>query len=164
MREEDHPRVCGKDTINGTTYLIAAGSPPRVRERQSDVAIFYAVDGITPACAGKTAPFSSISQPRRDHPRVCGKDDSFHHNRLLTIGSPPRVRERHNCRVHCSTSNRITPACAGKTLQKDFINRPIQDHPRVCGKDFLGKRFHVWNIGSPPRVRERPHKLTCILL
>ena len=137
MREEDHPRVCGKDTINGTTYLIAAGSPPRVRERQSDVAIFYAVDGITPACAGKTAPFSSISQPRRDHPRVCGKDPPKRLYQPPHPGSPPRVRERLSRKAFPCVEHRITPACAGKTSQADLYTLVSEDHPRVCGKDQI---------------------------
>ena len=55
----------------------------------------------------------------------------------------------------CATKkDRITPACAGRTVQllnKNFIN---QDHPRVCGKDIIAKPNQCFFEGSPPRVRE----------
>ena len=33
--------------------------------------------GITPACAGRTAPEKLDGTEGEDHPRVCGKDISF---------------------------------------------------------------------------------------
>ena len=51
---QDHPRVCGKDNLVVVVCYFAAGSPPRVRERQLPCAPNSRHCGITPACAGKT--------------------------------------------------------------------------------------------------------------
>ena len=50
---------------------------------------------------------------------------------------------------------RITPACAGKTLEARVSEMVIRDHPRVCGKnpEKLDEDSHYG--GSPPRVREK---------
>ena len=97
----------------------------------------------------------SIGLPCKDHPRVCGKDLALSWISLPPIGSPPRMRERlwkgyTNC---CFV--RITPAYAGKTALV-FVNRTQdEDHPRVCGKDFVDPKVSVVTQGSPPRMRER---------
>ena len=50
----DHPRLRGKDPVVDEVSTRKAGSPPLTRERRTaDVAI-PAIDGITPAYAGKT--------------------------------------------------------------------------------------------------------------
>ena len=69
----DHPRVCGEKCGCGRSDFVAAGSPPRVRGKDSPDNKNISGRGITPACAGK----SDMSFPRRlllrDHPRVCGE-------------------------------------------------------------------------------------------
>ncbi len=70
----DHPRSCGKDTVQIENIASPLGSPPLVRERLADVAYSCIAGGITPARAGKTqcgGPGGYLSQ---DHPRSCGKD------------------------------------------------------------------------------------------
>ena len=55
------------------------------------------------------------------------------------------------CKVQ--VASRITPAYAGKSIQLDFLDRPVEDHPRLCGEKKLevsGKRS---NTGSPPPMR-----------
>ena len=49
----------------------------------------------------------------------------------------------------------ITPACAGKTLFDYDTFTEVQDHPRVCGKNFESKLATSLEPGSPPRVREK---------
>ena len=93
------------------------------------------MEGITPACAGKTTPVQRLKNALKDHPRVCGKDFRALPEDARTVGSPPRVRERlfHNAtRQVCAG---ITPACAGKTQKKEVFKVRKEDHPRVCGKD-----------------------------
>ena len=52
-----------------------------------------------------------------------------------------------------SGDERITPACAGKTVELfEFGNAP-EDHPRVCGENASTNSDKAANIGSPPRVR-----------
>ena len=129
------------------------GSPPRVRGKAESFKDENGKVRITPACAGKRAPFQKKSTPGRDHPRVCGEKQ-----RTLAVqdepqGSPPRVRGKVQvvcCR--CLTCG-ITPACAGKSsalMQRSGTNG---DHPRVCGEKRALSRSWAACGGSPPRVR-----------
>ena len=71
---------------------------------------------ITPACAGKTYLLHRAGRCRGDHPRVCGENYISFHVLPVQIGSPPRVRGKLNVGHMDSWADRITPACAGKTL------------------------------------------------
>ena len=70
----DHPRVCGKNVNHCYRDSVFSGSPPRVREKQFLYNTLSVKQRITPACAGKTPRHYSAFRPRRDHPRVCGKN------------------------------------------------------------------------------------------
>ena len=52
------------------------------------------MDGITPACAGKTYLPEERETVVRDHPRVCGKNIQKLTKTQGMWGSPPRVREK----------------------------------------------------------------------
>ena len=112
----DHPRVCGKNIQKLTKTQGMWGSPPRVREKLSFSDPVGPPTGITPACAGKTSLPKFALDALKDHPRVCGKNWSVRFNTKNKAGSPPRVREKRNCRFENGPPCRITPACAGKTL------------------------------------------------
>ena len=155
--------MCGKNTDTFGFASSMIGSPPRVREKRPIITNGIACIGITPACAGKTPITPHICQPRRDHPRVCGKNDDLFGDIAKFVGSPPRVREKLSSSRRSDTSYGITPACAGKTLLNFFNYVVYQDHPRVCGKNFMLKTAKLKGEGSPPRVREKlslePQKL-----
>ena len=91
--------------------------------------------GITPACAGKTAPRHPCPGKNQDHPRMCGKDSMNSLYLASSSGSPPHVRERLLLRTNSLTADRITPACAGKTTHDIAVPQLFRDHPRMCGKD-----------------------------
>ena len=69
------------------------GSPPRVREERYGIREGVYVEGITPACAGRTRPLPYLQFLNQDHPRVCGKNGDACVGGNARIGSPPRVRE-----------------------------------------------------------------------
>ena len=97
---------------------------------------------------------SFIASTAWDHPRVCGKDALILSLKYLASGSPPRVREG---QFVCNVSfclHRITPACAGRTSKYRPDERELEDHPRVCGKDYHREDICPLLLGSPPRVRE----------
>ena len=73
---------------------------------------------------------------------------------VLDLGSPPRVREGQYTFDLYRHPHRITPACAGRTAKGFDLLISCQDHPRVCGKDFMQTRLWKSVQGSPPRVRE----------
>ena len=49
----------------------------------------------------------------------------------------------------------ITPAYAGKTLPKPFLDAHCRDHPRLRGKDNRYDVYDDYGMGSPPLTRER---------
>ena len=69
----DHPRVCGEKYIVLLTTISVWGSPPRMRGKVRPCGACQPPAGITPAYAGKRAPFQKMSTLGRDHPRVCGE-------------------------------------------------------------------------------------------
>ena len=86
---------------------------------------------------------------------MCGKNRYILCSSTKTLGSPPRVREKRLNTRHLSLELGITPACAGKTYIQQFQFKEYEDHPRVCGKNWISwTLMSVWQ-GSPPRVREK---------
>ena len=132
---QDHPRSCGKDMVCYFLNTTKPGSPPLVRERLRPEFYNRVCEGITPARAGKTIEAILVIVKAEDHPRSCGKDASDMSRTILTMGSPPLVRERPAGTAQTESGSGITPARAGKT--HICINQAVQrqDHPRSCGKD-----------------------------
>ena len=112
-------------------------------------------DGITPACAGKSATADWYPPLIWDHPRVCGEEPLLIFARAAVIGSPPRVRGRGRSHHRLCRRARITPACAGKRIYGPVVPARTKDHPRVCGEEPGQPRHRVYRKGSPPRVRGR---------
>ena len=94
----------------------------------------YWHNGITPAYAGKSWLFAISAGLFWDHPRVCGEKFEGTEEELADLGSPPRMRGKDHTAIERNTSDRITPAYAGKSQEiKNNISR-YGDHPRVCGE------------------------------
>ena len=109
--------------------------------------------GITPACAGNTAPALERERPIWDHPRMCGEYLSEAITCRPIPGSPPHVRGILCKNLGMCADEGITPACAGNTnggLEGSIFCR---DHPRMCGEYFTRNRNTSNFTGSPPHVR-----------
>ena len=89
----------------------------------------------------------------RDHPRVCGEKSSGRKDNCGWPGSPPRVRGKGAWKHGKETWVGITPACAGKRVQRISFAPLLWDHPRVCGEKSHSLRPSAVVVGSPPRVR-----------
>ena len=90
---------------------------------------------------------------------MCGENALLRGQEADGRGSPPRVRGKRAKELNSRKPSRITPACAGKTLDALYLYGVNKDHPRVCGENlFLEVRIKS-QAGSPPRVRG---KLLCI--
>ena len=85
---------------------------------------------------------------------MCGKDLLFLPLVRTFIGSPPRVREELIGDFDSMLGDRITPACAGRTLWSYPKKVSVKDHPRMCGKNAEIKDVVGDNTGSPPLARE----------
>ena len=147
--------MCGKNLDFSSALGERVGSPPRVREKLDVSYILVHFTRITPACAGKTTTLAFASEIAWDHPRVCGKNSIWMRQTTLHSGSPPRVREKQRNEDMIINNDRITPACAGKTLFLSTTTYRLWDHPRVCGKNLQSKQQTKNRPGSPPRVREK---------
>ena len=125
--------MCGENTAPMFAGVRLTGSPPRVRGKHRGPHLHPGHRGITPACAGKTYRYISLSARRQDHPRVCGENLPLHFTVSSKTGSPPRVR--------------------GKRRWKPAVPSARRDHPRVCGENASALLMLSDSAGSPPRVR-----------
>ena len=132
---QDHPRRCGENCQLCSPYFNAPGSPPQVRGKLRPSARVLDTDGITPAGAGKTRPGGVHHGGRGDHPRRCGENYIHGGSRGRCRGSPPQVRGKPAARLGRSSRSRITPAGAGKTIDRKILTAVKKDHPRRCGEN-----------------------------
>ena len=72
----DHPRVCGEKCAAFTRFVVAVGSPPRMRGKDAAEMPEVWRCRITPAYAGKRYVAGDTLKSFRDHPRVCGEKAS----------------------------------------------------------------------------------------
>ena len=114
----DHPRVCGEKTLCPGPYLKSKGSPPRVRGKGGDGLSHAALEGITPAYAGKSKTRPLLHHLGRDHPRVCGEKCPPGKFFFMTVGSPPRMRGKVHQHLCGLVGLGITPAYAGKSVRR----------------------------------------------
>ena len=108
---------------------------------------------ITPAYAGKSAPFRAGPTGAPDHPRVCGEKEVTHNTNKFSKGSPPRMRGKVRLREILLRYQGITPAYAGKREAQGGNVTALKDHPRVCGEKLFATTQLEYNPGSPPRMR-----------
>ena len=145
--------MCGEYNPNSPHCTNVEGSPPRVRGIPVGDASPGLFGGITPACAGNTAPPPPCAVPWWDHPRVCGEYPYDADLLGEAEGSPPRVRGIQKSLVAGELRHGITPACAGNTRTSEPGLRGCWDHPRVCGEYLELTERGRSAMGSPPRVR-----------
>ena len=111
---------------------------------------------ITPAGAGKTIVQAELGLHGEDHPRRCGENSRALACRLRARGSPPQVRGKPMVSQLLSEVAGITPAGAGKTLERKGFIVTKTDHPRRCGENDVRLRKFDPVPGSPPQVRGKP--------
>ena len=129
------------------------GSSPRVRGKHWLARFARAVDGLIPACAGKTISHLLHHLRCGAHPRVCGENKNSHGAINRAVGSSPRVRGKQVRETRQGVFNRLIPACAGKTLYLKTRSQHSTAHPRVCGENPPCVVVTESNPGSSPRVR-----------
>ncbi len=108
--------MCREKIDHIRDFNEGAGSPLRVQGK--DLSYRFYEDGyrITPACAGKRISNRTQATLSEDHPCVCReKQDSFSAH-SLRFGSPLRVQGKEEVLTAIERNDRITPACAGKSV------------------------------------------------
>ena len=152
-RSTVHPRVCGEHSrVRGDAHA-GDGSSPRVRGTRGVDEIGTVLDRFIPACAGNTAPISTIPERWTVHPRVCGEHIGGRNGAAKQFGSSPRVRGTQPPEAPRRRSARFIPACAGNTERSRRRPRSPPVHPRVCGEHRLNRPSGCVKSGSSPRVR-----------
>ena len=99
---------------------------------------------ITPAYAGKRSSQRNIFKFFWDHPRLCGEKVIINDEMELEAGSPPPMRGKECPHSLPAVGGRITPAYAGKRLDRSPAHSQTRDHPRLCGektKKILKQRY-----------------------
>ena len=91
------------------------GSPLRMRGKESLSPFKVSVTGITPAYAGKSPDILTDAWEYGDHPCVCGEKVFIAGNSSIHSGSPLRMRGKVENIIKSESTNRITPAYAGKS-------------------------------------------------
>ena len=114
----DHPRVCGEQAVRMHAYRCLKGSSPRVRGAVCGCVHTAPVDGIIPACAGSSLHSGRRGPRARDHPRVCGEQNSALMIAASCWGSSPRVRGAVGSWINSMSDFGIIPACAGSSRLK----------------------------------------------
>ena len=84
---------------------------------------------------------------------MCGEKFFVASVTMLILGSPPLVRGKETAAEPADGGERITPACAGKSLLNLFLHLYSKDHPRLCGEKKKLFVSSLTSIGSPPLVR-----------
>ena len=150
--------MCGENPRPKARRFTSGGSSPRVRGKRVGDFAGFRVDGLIPACAGKTVCPCFRASRGGAHPRVCGENavgfdtvDNFQ-------GSSPRVRGKHRVFVLHRRGVRLIPACAGKTNSGGFRTGGAEAHPRVCGENKATARRPGTRLGSSPRVRGKRYR------
>ena len=132
------------------------GSSPRVRGTPASTLAAFLATGIIPACAGNTPEARKFRDIPGDHPRVCGEHFGGLKDKVLGVGSSPRVRGTRTRLLHGADLRGIIPACAGNTFRLCSSSSSAWDHPRVCGEHEPGSYTARIFEGSSPRVRGTP--------
>ena len=148
-----HPRVCGEHVLARCRSRCAGDSPPRVRGAPDLGSADAGRIRLTPACAGSTSSLRDFLYRQPTHPRVCGEHGQGSPSRFTGIDSPPRVRGALAAARRRRYERRLTPACAGSTLNQRRRLSPSTTHPRVCGEHTLNTNRQFIPVDSPPRVR-----------
>ena len=133
--------------------IEAGGSPPRARGEVVAEIIHAEIEGITPACAGRSFQNCLAQLFPVDHPRVRGEKCSLLEGTGNRRGSPPRARGEESRISLMLMSERITPACAGRSVCGFPALIANRDHPRVRGEKSAWLACATTRRGSPPRAR-----------
>ena len=114
----DHPRLCGEKVTSRQIPSTLPGSPPPMRGKDQLLQQPKNCYRITPAYAGKSVRWFSARCGIRDHPRLCGEKWAFSVVHSSSTGSPPPMRGKADENEVDGHTYRITPAYAGKSVQK----------------------------------------------
>ena len=152
-RGRDHPRMRGEHIDYEVTPALGDGSSPHARGAQEVLQGDVPRHGISPACAGSTGCWQSLSLLSRDHPRMRGEHKTSGKPMVTCWGSSPHARGAHWSSVFFCLICGIIPACAGSTRYNCTISHARRDHPRMRGEHLNKAAAMQRFLGSSPHAR-----------
>ena len=117
---EDHPRTRGEKRLCQVSLSGAVGSPPHTRGKVNPSVDNIDKQGITPAHAGKSIVERETFGMYEDHPRTRGEKKLCQVSLSGAAGSPPHTRGKVQEIQKSLNPDGITPAHAGKRIQKSL--------------------------------------------
>ena len=139
-----HPRSRGENVQPATAEQIDVGSSPLTRGKQSPLPSLVGGLRLIPAHAGKTLMDSSAASRARAHPRSRGENLVSQTMPGTHGGSSPLTRGKLAQEAATSTSTRLIPAHAGKTIIRDFLSQFVPAHPRSRGENVSSRISPGW--------------------
>ena len=152
----DHPRSRGVYSTGCALIWPRCGSSPLARGLLCVYAPAARRRGIIPARAGFTYTVECIMSYLRDHPRSRGVYEGRRGGRRKFRGSSPLARGLPVGQGPSQRWDRIIPARAGFTPQRDYGRRPRRDHPRSRGVYRVSWCGDAFAAGSSPLARGLP--------
>ena len=149
----DHPRSRGVYPAPPARSPPDPGSSPLARGLPRLVADDVRDEGIIPARAGFTTPWTGSDSSGKDHPRSRGVYIADAFSLLKEQGSSPLARGLPSFTWDADGRPGIIPARAGFTRQEPPIWRPGADHPRSRGVYCTRARCRRCRGGSSPLAR-----------
>ena len=155
LRQRAGPqRICSRQkSIRSGTARDSFSQTPHMRGKVLHAAAAARAGRITPAYAGKRLLQASDDTRGWDHPRTCGEKFCPGVVTNSIKGSPPHVQGKGKFHYFVRGNDRITPACAGKSMPRHVLRRFPADHPRMCGEKNIVRKASFDPQGSPPHVR-----------
>ena len=148
-----HPRSRGENRKCGFAESRGGGSSPLTRGKLIPGGLDRVVEGLIPAHAGKTGLSPTPHPAHAAHPRSRGENATPHKAQVTMRGSSPLTRGKQSIDKMVSTSGRLIPAHAGKTLRSWSRGRPRGAHPRSRGENQLVFFVGPLDLGSSPLTR-----------
>ena len=127
---EKHPRPCGEDSRSMYMTSAVLETPPPVR--------------------GRLPPTARRTSILWKHPRPCGEDHPAARFHACPWETPPPVRGRLGITPLGLAGIGNTPARAGKTERRRYVQKRIRKHPRPCGEDRVHPRLRPYRMGNTP--------------
>ena len=147
------PAHAGKSWSSQASTVSGMGSPPHTRGKVVLVENGAGQVRITPAHAGKRSTWAMCQKLARDHPRTRGEKAQVQPKEFALLGSPPHTRGKARSSIMPPSTDRITPAHAGKRKTSPDRRGCSWDHPRTRGEKRLLQKPPGLQKGSPPHTR-----------
>ncbi len=128
------PRACGEQVDVAEVNAVGGGSAPRMRGTGLGIHPLGEFARFSPAHAGNSGLFRSRDCLVPVQPRACGEQSATQGQRILEIGSAPRMRGTGGRPGTARRRLRFSPAHAGNSVPPNYMIFfwPVQ--PRACGE------------------------------